>query len=108
MEKELKGFHVKKVKIRESVLETEFKKIISFLVYAAVVIMPLLSLPQLIRIWVEKSAVGVSSITWFGFSAFAIVWIFYGYFHKEKPIFYLNIMLLVMDLIIAIGAIVYR
>ncbi len=105
---ELKGLHVKKVKFKESVLKTEFKKIIAFMVYASVILLPLLSIPQLIRIWVYNSAVGVSPITWFGFSVFAIVWIFYGYFHEEKPIFYLNIALLIMDLAIAIGAIVYR
>lgn len=107
MEKELKGFHIKKVKIKESVLQTEFKKIVSFMVYASVVLLPVLSLPQLIRIWIERSATGVSPITWFGFALFAVVWIFYGYYHQEKPIFYLNIALLLMDLAIAIGALLY-
>lgn len=85
----------------------KLKRNIDRLVYASVIIIPLLNIHQIYKIWIYQDASGVSVITWFGFAVFAVVWLIYGIIHKEKPLIFLNIGLIITQVLIAIGALIY-
>lgn len=80
-----------------------FDRYIYFVVMAA----PLTNIPQLLRVWVEKDASGVSPISWFFFSWISLSWLIYGHLHKDRNILIMNAALMVMQVAIAIGALVY-
>ena len=84
------------------------RRIFDKLIYIAVVIGPLLNITQLLKIWLEKNADGISLIAWSGYIGLAIVWCIYGILHKEKPIYLMNGVLIIINSIIVTGTLIYR
>ncbi len=82
-------------------------KIFDRLFYLAAFFGPALLVPQLWKIWAEKSASGVSIVTWAGSFAGAIFWLIYGFIHKEKVIIIANLSLGILALLIVIGILIY-
>tara|TARA_Y100000310_G_scaffold246052_1_gene251159 strand:+ start:1788 stop:2132 length:345 start_codon:yes stop_codon:yes gene_type:complete len=76
-------------------------------VYVVGAIGPLMTLPQIIKIWFEKDASGVSLISWVGFLSYAIFWLIYGIMHKEKPIIFAYIFWITFQTLVVVGIIVY-
>lgn len=66
-----------------------------------------MNLPQLFKIWLQKDATGVSFISWASFSIFSLAWLVYGILHREKPIIFMNLLLMVIQALIATGVILY-
>lgn len=85
----------------------KFKRFYDKFIYAIVILAPITCIPQLLKIWVEKDASGVSSISWLSFSGISITWLIYGVLHKDKHILIMNAALMVVQALIAIGVILY-
>ena len=85
----------------------KFKLFYNKFIYIIVVIAPLINLPQLFKIWIYKNASGVSFISWVGFSLLSVAWLIYGIINKQKPIIYMNFALMIIQALIAIGALLY-
>ncbi|MDO8508985.1 MAG: hypothetical protein Q7S27_04850 [Nanoarchaeota archaeon] len=83
------------------------KKLIDRLIYLAGIISPLITLPQLLNIWLEKNASGVSAISWTSYLIVACFWLSYGIIHKYKPIIFAYVIWIVLDALIIIGTILY-
>ena len=82
-------------------------KTIDKLVYFAAVLEPLVTLPQVVVIFRDKSAEGVSIASWLGFQILTAVWIWYGYVHKDKAILiYQGLFFIFQGMVIA-GGIMY-
>jgi len=77
------------------------------IIYFAGVLGPIMTLPQLLKIYMAKSAAGVSALSWFSYTIIAMVWLIYGIIHKEKPIIITYSLWIIMDGAIAVGAIMY-
>ncbi len=82
-------------------------RFIDSLIYIAGVIGPLVSIPQLIDIWIYKNAGGISIFTWTGYCVLTFIWLIYGYVHHEKPIIITQYIWLVINIAVTIGAILY-
>lgn len=83
------------------------KRIFDHLIYIVVILGPIMNLPQLFKIWLSKDATGVSITSWLSFSIFSMVWFVYGILHKEKPIIFMNLTLIVIQALIAVGTFLY-
>jgi len=68
---------------------------------------PIMTLPQLFKIWVEKQASGISVVSFSAYLFVAAFWVFYGFLHKEKPIIITHSIWFFMHLSIVIGALIY-
>ncbi len=88
-----KHLHSKKRKKRSSIDQ---------FVYVAVIAGPLLTLPQLYTIWYEQKT-DVSLISWAAYLVIAVIWLFYGIKHKEKPIIVVQLIWIILDAFIVIG-----
>jgi uncharacterized protein with PQ loop repeat len=60
--------------------------ILDKIAYPVAIVVPLSSLDQVIRMWVEKSAVGVSPILWIMLFLTSMFWITYASVHKVRVI----------------------
>ena len=78
------------------------------MIYGVVIIGPLMNLPQLFQIWINKNAGSVSVITWFSFALFSFIWLAYGILHKEKPLIIMNSALVIIQFSIVAGALLYK
>jgi uncharacterized protein with PQ loop repeat len=78
------------------------------LVYIAAFIGPLSIGPQIAEIWfVDKNAMGVSLLTWSGFSLLSLVWLVYALDRRDRPLIISNALWLIGELIVVAGAIRY-
>lgn len=85
----------------------KLKNFIDKMVYIAGIVSPLFTFPQVYKIWINKSALDVSLITWITYLFVSIIWLLYGVLHKEKPIIILNFGLTIVNFLIVLGTIIY-
>ena len=77
------------------------------LIYVVGIAGPLMTIPQVAKIWLEKSAAGISIVAWATYAVSSVIWAVYGIMHKDKPIAISSIMLVVVNLLVVIGALIY-
>lgn len=82
-------------------------KSIDKIIYLAVIMGPIMTIPQIYSIWINKNT-GVSIITWISYLIITLIWLFYGITHKEKPIIIVQSLWIIIDLLIISGLIIIR
>ena len=90
-----------------SVNPEKFKVSMSGIICFLGVVGPVMTLPQLFKIWVEQNAAGVSMISWVTYLVTGIVWLMYGIALKEKPIILTYSIWVVLELFIVTGIFLY-
>lgn len=83
------------------------KRIIDIAVFLVGGLGPLFTIPQLMQVWTEKNAEGLSLTTWVAYLFFSLVWLLYGIVHKEKPIILANTMYIILNTVIVIGIVIF-
>lgn len=106
MNLETKGLHHHHRKIRKT-LSHRYRSLADDIIYSAGVLGPVLTIPQVLKIYVEQNAAGLSLISWISYLFTAAFWIFYGIIHKEKPIIFTYVVWFILQLIIVIGIFIY-
>jgi uncharacterized protein with PQ loop repeat len=85
----------------------KWKRFMDKAIYVVGVFGPLMTIPQLAKIWVYKDATGVSAISWISYLFCAFFWLAYGLLHKEKPIIITYLLWIILESCIVVGAILY-
>ncbi len=85
----------------------KYKRLMDDAVYVLAVFGPVITIPQISKIWIEQNASGLSLISWIGYLLGSIFWLIYGIIHKEKPIIFTNAMWIAFHFLIVLGIIVY-
>ena len=85
----------------------KFKRIIDKIIYIAAFAGPIMTIPQVTEIWVNKNPGGVSMISWSSYIILSTIWLVYGLLHKEKPIIISSIFWIILEVHIVIGIIIY-
>ena len=83
-------------------------RLIDDVVYVLGFLVPILTIPQAATIWINKTAEGVSLITWTVYLINTIIWTTYGVIHKEKPVIFAFAAMTVLNAVIVVGAILYK
>jgi uncharacterized protein with PQ loop repeat len=68
----------------------------------------LMTVPQVLSIWVGHDAGGVSLLSWGSYLFSALLWFYYGVQKGDRTIYLACIGWIVLDLAIVAGAVVYR
>lgn len=76
-------------------------------VLAIGVIGPIMTIPQLIKIYFYRNAAGVSLISWATYLLCAVVWLQYGILHKDRAIILTYMLWIILDTLIVYGTIIY-
>ncbi|MFC1752460.1 hypothetical protein ACFL96_03600 [Thermoproteota archaeon] len=84
------------------------KKFMDRAIYGVGIFGPIMTLPQVSKIWIEKNAAGVSAISWGAYLITTSFWLAYGIMHKEKPIIMTYSLWLVLELFIITGVLIYQ
>ncbi|PIN74841.1 hypothetical protein COV17_04615 [Candidatus Woesearchaeota archaeon CG10_big_fil_rev_8_21_14_0_10_36_11] len=71
------------------------------------IIAPIMSLPQLFKIYYYQSAAGISVLSFTLYTILNIPWIVYGFVHKDKPIIISSFLWFLSNALIVIGATMY-
>ncbi len=85
-------------------LKEEGEHIIHKIILPIAMLSPIMTIPQVFQVWTAQGKVeGVSITTWAGYGIGTLFWAIYGYAHKDKPLFFANLFLFVMDVLIVVG-----
>jgi len=87
--------------------DKKLKRYVDKLVLIVAVLAPVMALPQVFKIWIEKNASGVSLVTWITLLIFSFVWLGYGILHKEKPIITTSVLWIFVQILIVVGILRY-
>lgn len=82
-------------------------KLIDRLTYFAAIIEPVITLPQAFQIFRSGNAAGVSIASWAGYEILTVVWLFYGYIHRDKMIFIYSLLSGIAQGAVIIGAMLH-
>lgn len=100
--------HIHKRRKRKDIVnEGKFVKFLDRFLIIVGVISPMMTLPQIFKIYSAQNAAGVSIISWTFYAIFDIPWIVYGFVHKEKPIIISYLAWLLMNLAVVVGCLIY-
>jgi len=83
------------------------KRFLDVAVYIAGILGPIMSLPQVILVYVGQDVAGISVISWLGWAILDIPFIIYGFAHKERPIIVTYTLWMMINLSVAIGVIIF-
>ena len=103
-------FHIRK-RVSKSLepypARSAWKRALDKSVYAAGVIGPIMTIPQIALIYIGQDATGVSPVSWLMWGLLDIPWIMYGVVHRERPIVLTYTLWLVCNGVVFVGAILY-
>jgi uncharacterized protein with PQ loop repeat len=68
---------------------------------------PLFTLPQAYNVWVKHETAGVSLVTWIFFTVAAMIWLFYGFSIKSKPLIVSYALYTILNSFLVVGLLVY-
>jgi len=67
----------------------------------------LMTIPQVLTIWVDRQAAGVSLLTWSTYFVSAILWLWYGIRKHDKNIYLPCIGWILLDAAVIVGVVIY-
>jgi uncharacterized protein with PQ loop repeat len=67
----------------------------------------LMTIPQVLTIWVGQQAAGVSILSWSAYLASAILWLWFGIQKQDKNIYLPCVGWIALDIAVIAGVIVY-
>ena len=84
------------------------KRIADRMVFIAGILTPIMTLPQVYDIWINGNAGGISITAWSYYAIASAVWLWYGILHKEKALIILNGSMLILNGLVALGAVLFK
>jgi len=85
----------------------KWKRLMDKLIYVIVFVGPIMTIPQVYNIWIEKNASGVSLISWTTYLFTAVFWLIYAVMHKEKPLILPSIIWIILEILIILGIVIH-
>ena len=76
--------------------------------YLVAAITPLVLLPQVLQVFMSKDAGGLSIETWFLLGCINVLWMTYGFVHREPPVYIANFLVGILNFAIVYGIFLYR
>ena len=86
---------------------TPSKTVMSRLLGGMSVFTMLMTVPQVLTIWVGHQAAGVSVLSWSAYLLSAILWFWYGLQKRDKNIYLPCVGWVVLDTAVIVGAVIY-
>ncbi|MBI2173009.1 MAG: hypothetical protein HYT73_02235 [Candidatus Aenigmarchaeota archaeon] len=85
----------------------KWKRLMDKLIFAVGVLGPIMTIPQLLKIFAERNAAGLSIVTFVSYLILDFFWLAYGIMHKEKPIIITFAAWILLNIIIIAGIMMY-
>lgn len=85
----------------------KWKRLMDRLILVVGILGPIMTLPQLLKIFAEKDASGISVITFSSYLILDFFWLTYGIMHKEKPIIMTFVAWIMLNILIISGVLIY-
>lgn len=87
--------------------QKRYLRLLDAVVYVVGILSPILTIPQILDIYIGQDATGVSATSWGAYTLLIIPWVFYGIVHKEKVLIINSVLWLVFNALVFVGALIY-
>ena len=94
--------------IEKTIANVKPKKFIDKLIYVVAIVYPLTTIPQIYDIFVYKSAMSISLLTWVLYDLFTCIFLWYAIENKLKPMIVEYSMWIIVQSIVVVGVFLYR
>lgn len=74
-------------------------------IYFIALIGPIMTIPQILNVWIVKQTDGLSIYTWGSYFLINIVWLYYGLVHRDKAIMFSSILWMIANGLVFLGII---
>lgn len=81
-------------------------KFFNHIMYVVAFVAPLMTLPQVIEVWIKHQTGGVSLLTWSAYAITSFLWVIYGFANHEKPIIFSQLPLFFLEIAVVIGIVI--
>ena len=85
----------------------KFKRFMDKAIFFVGIVGPIMTIPQILQIWMNHLVSGVSVVTWSAYIFTGAFWLIYGILHNEKPIIFANIAWIISEFLIVLGFLIY-
>lgn len=68
---------------------------------------PIATIPQIYQVWTTSHLHGVSIFTWIFYTLTSAVWLFYGFYSKDKPIIVSGFLWVGTQALVVLGILVH-
>lgn len=85
----------------------DYKKITEKVALVAGVLQPLMTVPQVWKVYSTQTASGLSIWTWAGYSILGLAFLAYGLAHHLKPVWITQILWFTLQVSVVIGILIY-
>ncbi len=83
------------------------RKFFDKIMYIVGLFAPLMTMPQILKIWWYQDANGVSALSWAGYALGSTFWFIYGVLHKEKPLIICNGAAALLQFVVVLGTLLF-
>lgn len=83
------------------------KRFLDYLMYGVGIFAPLALLPQIHQLYGTRDASGLSVVTWSLICCVNALWALYGLAHKDTQLFMANVLMMLFNLAILTGILLY-
>ena len=87
--------------------KNKWKRLMDRLILVVGILGPVMTIPQLMKIYIERNAAGISVITYSSYFILDFFWLAYGIIHKEKPIILTFAAWILLNILIIAGTLMY-
>ncbi len=87
--------------------ERRFAPYVDSLLYLGGIAGPVVTLPQVVQIFAQQDAGGVSLFSWSAYLVGASIWFTYGLIHREKPILFFNALNIPIYAAVVLGTVLF-
>lgn len=84
-----------------------YKRILDRTVFAAAIVSPIMTIPQIYIVWTQRSAKGLSLAAWSTYLIVAVVWLVYGMVHKDRAIIVNSFLFVVVHSMVVLGILIF-
>jgi uncharacterized protein with PQ loop repeat len=85
----------------------KWKRVFHKIAYVAGLAASVATIPQIIKVWVEKDSSGVSLMTWSSYIVISAILAMYGKIHKERVMVVMYVSLVIVQALIVVGVIIF-
>ena len=69
---------------------------------------PISLIPQVLKVWIDHGANGISLLTWSLLTGVSFMWALYGFLRKSKALLISNIFMVILNLMVILGVLLAR
>jgi uncharacterized protein with PQ loop repeat len=78
-------------------------KLLDQVIYVFALIGPIMTVPQIAKIWIERTNQGVSILTWGSYLLIDFIWFYYGIVHRDKAIIFAYTLWIIVNSMVVVG-----